>query len=213
MIKTPAIILSVLLFAIASFSVAGAPPSVKYQIIREEPNKFLSKDSLDIRLSKKIDESALREIATELRRDRRQYDRLWIAYYLPGMIPGAGAWAITHFTPGLEIQILGSTEEEEKVLDAVTVKADEIIGKWRDDRPMAANAMIIFRVAGKLKIKTTFVDGSTGEQGLVAKKVNGKTRYDYVEYFHGEYFIVESNGNLGMYSSDGKFGEATKTRE
>lgn len=212
MIRTPAIILSFALLTIANFSEASTATDVKYEIIKEVPNNRLSKNSLDIRLNERVDERVLREIATELRRDRKQYDRLWIAYYLPGMVTGAGAWAISHFTPDLEIQILGATEKEDKALDAVTVEADVIIRKWRDDRPMVASAMIIFRKEEKLKLKTTFVDGSSMEKEITAKKVNGRIRYDYVKPFHGEYFVLESNQNLGMYSRDGKFGEAKKVK-
>jgi len=129
------------------------------------------------------------------------------------MVTGSAAWATTHFTPDLEISILGATEKEDKVLDAVTVKADVIIGEWRDNRPMAESTMIIFWKAGKLKLKTSFADGSSMEQELMEKKVNGKTRYDYVKKnFFGEYFILESNKNLGMYGRDGKFGEAKRAK-
>lgn len=210
--RMPVIILSFAMLTIASCGETSTSLGVEYDIIKEVPNTRLSKDNLDIRLSKKIDERVLSEIATKLRRDRKQYDRLWIFYYLPDMDMGAGAWAITHFTPDLEIRIIGATEKEDEALDAVTVKADVIIGKWRDNRPMGESTMIIFRKARKLKLKTTFWDGSASEEALVEKKENGRTRYDYAKYFHGEYFILESNKNLGMYGRDGKFGEAKRTR-
>lgn len=210
--RTPAIILSFFLLTIANYSEASTPLGVKYEIIKETPNNKLRKDNLEIRLSKKIDERVLRKIAITLRRDRKQYDRLWIAYYLPGMVTGKGAWATTHFTPDLKVIILAATKKDDKVLNTASIEAGVIIGKWRDNRPMVENTMIIFRKNGKLKLKTSFKDGSSGVKEIKEKKVNGKTRYDYVKTFHGEYYMLERNNNLGMYDRDGKFGEAKRIR-
>ena len=54
---------------------------------------------LDVRLSRKVGEEALRSIALKLREEEsEEYERMFIAYELPGMMPGAGAWATSHFT-------------------------------------------------------------------------------------------------------------------
>ena len=42
------------------------------------------------------------------------YERTFIEYYLPNMVHGCGAWATTHFTPRLEVSILGFTAEEQR---------------------------------------------------------------------------------------------------
>ena len=97
MIKILAIILSITLLSISSFSAAYTASGIKYDIIEETPNIILSKDSLKIRLSKKTDTHVLKEIATALRESRRQYDRLWIFYYPKGMPTHTGAWATTHY--------------------------------------------------------------------------------------------------------------------
>ena len=205
-----AIILPFVLLTIANFSDASTPLGAKYKIISEKPNNKFRKDILEIMLSKRIDKRTLRKIAITLREKRLQYDRLFIFYYIPGITVDVGAWAISHFTPdfGEDIKILGTTEKEDEALDKVTIKEGVIIGKWKDIRPMAESVMIIFQKGGKLKLKTTFMDGSSMEQEIVEKRLYGKTRYDYAEYFHGEYFILENNKNLGMYGPDGKFAEA-----
>lgn len=72
------------------------------------------KRSIDVRLSKKVDSDTLRAIALELKaKELCCFDRTFIVYYLPGMTVDAGGWATTHFTPDLEVRILGSTGEEE----------------------------------------------------------------------------------------------------
>ena len=42
-----------------------------------------------------------------------KYDKVFICYYLPGMVKDAGAWATSHFTPDLQVRILGSLQDKE----------------------------------------------------------------------------------------------------
>ena len=186
------------------------PDDVKYEIIDEETNDKVSKCNLNIRLNKKVDKAVLKDIALTLQEDRKKFENLWIFYLLPDMEPGAGAWATTHFTPELEVEILGATEQEDKKLDETPLPEGKIVGQWRDDTPMIENVKIIYKADDKLKIQTTYKDGSQSDDKLIKKKENGKTRYDFADNPHGEYFIVEDNGNLGMYGENGKFKEAKK---
>lgn len=188
------------------------PEDVKYEIINEETNDTISKCNLEILLNKKVDEQVLKNIALVLRQNRKHYNKLWIFYMLPDMEPDYGAWAYTHFTPDLEIKILGSTKEEEKMLDEITLPEGEIIGKWRDENPLVESVTIIYKVDGKLRSHTTYYDGSQSDDELIEKQENGKKRYDFVDNPHGEYFIVEDNGNLGMYGENGKFSERKKMK-
>ncbi len=187
-----------------------ASTSKEYSIIKESPNDHLSKNSLDILLKRKVDTQTLRQIAYGLLSSRKEYERLWIFYYLPGMTPGHGAWAISHFTPesGVEIEILGSSIKQDKEMESTPSIPGTIIGKWQNNIP--AYTMTIVKQSDSLKIITIHKDGSSSERSLRERKYNGKTRCDYIEYFHGEYFILENNGNLGMYGNNGKFGEASK---
>lgn len=185
---------------------------LKYKIINEETNPAISKCKLNICLNKKVDEQVLKDIAMDLRVDRKKFENLYIFYLLPDMEPGAGAWATTHFTPDLEIKILGATKEEDKMLDEIAMPEGEIIGKWRDETLMIESVEIIYKADGKLRIQTIYHDGSQSDYELIEKQENGKTRYDFVDNPHGEYFIVEDNGNLGMYGENGKFKEAKKMK-
>lgn len=189
---------------------SNIPADVKYEIVKEETNEGSSRCKIDIKLNKMVAENVLKEISMELHRDRKQYDRLWISYSIPQTETSEFTWATANFTPSLEVEIFGLTEEKEKVLANVTVDASKIIGKWRDNTPSAESSMVIYKENGKLKLKTTYYDGSSWIEEMVQKQSNNKTHYYYVDDSRGEYFVVEKNGNLGMYSSDGKFGEAIK---
>jgi hypothetical protein len=185
------------------------PDDVKWEITKEEPNEVLSKNNIEVKLNKKVDEKILKEIALEIRKDRKQYDKLWIFYHIPNMTSGM-AWATTHFTPDLEVQIIGSTETEDQETSKTTNIDGEILGKWRSEKSLMGAALILFKnQEGKLMMRIVFKNGSTMDSEIVESKQDGKTKYQD-DNEHGEYYILESNGNLGMYGNDGKFDEAVK---
>ncbi|MDY0208213.1 MAG: hypothetical protein RBR82_16555 [Pseudomonas sp.] len=85
-----------------------------YSIISD--NDFRNvKRSIDVRLDKKASAEVLNAIALKLKNmERKKYERTFIAYYLPNMEVGAGAWATSHFDPELDVRILGLTADEEE---------------------------------------------------------------------------------------------------
>ena len=72
--------------------------------------------SLDIELQPVGDslptESQLTELANALysQHQGKRYERVFICYYLPGMILDSGAWATSHFNPTLQVRILGTQQ-------------------------------------------------------------------------------------------------------
>ena len=71
--------------------------------------EFLDKKrSVDVLLPKKVSEETLLQLAYEIRtaKKHKKFEKTFICYYLPGMEPGKGAWAISHFNPSLNIRIL-----------------------------------------------------------------------------------------------------------
>jgi len=94
-----------LITIIIIFFISCSKKSNNYEIINEK--SFLNvKTSLDIRLKEKVDKSTLREIAYELYNNRKNFERVFIVYYLPGMEVDKGGWATSHFNPNLKIEIL-----------------------------------------------------------------------------------------------------------
>jgi hypothetical protein len=60
-----------------------------------------------------------------------------------------------------------------------------------------------------LYAKVSWHDGSYSYNRITKSIENGKTRYDFPND-HGEYYMLEENGNLGFYGNDGKFQEARR---
>jgi len=196
-----------------SIQKATVVPDNLYKIISEKENvnpKFgFNKCNIEVELKEKITKEQLTIIANKIRETRKSYDNLWIFYNLPGKQAGSVAWATTHFTPNLKVEILGSTDAEDKKMDNVSVDGN-IIGKWTDKQSYSEHTAIIYEKNNKIYMKSIYSDGSSGEVEYVRKKINGKVRYEPKQNKHNEYYIIEANGNLGMYDPEGKFAEAVK---
>ncbi len=200
------------IFLILSLSLFAAIPAlaetfqgVKYTVI-EKSNLGSIKGSIDIRLEKKATKEFLRKLALKLREaEPQKYDRLFITYYLPGMTPGSGAWAISHFNPNLVVKILGTTIEEEKVLKSGSGDfSGEIIGEWLDESPYAGAKYTFFKRNGKIFMIRKFKDGSGSEKEMIQKKQSGRLRYEEKGgNDFGEYYLIERDGDLGVYDNDG----------
>ena len=190
-------------------------PKYDYAIINENTDKAFNKTNIDIRLKEEISKTDLKNIALELKEDRNEYDKVWIFYYLTGQEPGNGAWATTHFTPELEVKMIGASKEASKEMNETKVTG-EILNSWYENDAMLPNKKYLVKEDGKLFMKSIYPktelagDGGELKEEVVEKKLkNGMIRYDY-ENIHGEYYLIEKNGNLGLYNDSGKFKEAKK---
>lgn len=207
----------VVLFTLCSFalicwialSYEGEQPEVSilgkydgYIINSETMDKY--KKSINIRLQHKLTSGQLTEIANYLRRKNKEYDYLFILYYLPGMVVGNGAYATTHFTPGLSVDMVGSDEferETEKANKRQVVESGEVVGKWEDN---SLGHRIIIQI---YKRKNQYImrhieGGEYYERKLKYTRFRGLKRFVYDNNF-GEYLLIDKNGNLNFYDEQG----------
>jgi hypothetical protein len=191
----------------ALVSCTSIPTDVKYTVISEVKNDSINKVNVDIQLNKKVTEEVLGLIGEKLKADLKleNYSKIWMFYYLPDMKVGSGAWATTHFTPAIEIKILGATQNQ---TDTSVKKADEvvgkIIGKWKEDQYTSA-VYVIYENNNQTIIRTLFANGQKSDDQLKSSKENTSTRYDYKsEGFNGEYFKVNANNELEFYNKENK---------
>ena len=188
-------------------SCSSIPSDVKYSVIKEVKNDSLSKVNLDIQLNKKIDEKVLGAIGEKLKADLKleNCSKIWMFYYLPNMTVGSGAWATTHFTPELEVKILGATEKQ---TETAVKKADEVdgkvLGKWKEDQ--STNSIyVLYEKDNQIIIRTIFSNGQVSDDKLKSTKENSSTRYDYLaDGYNGEYYKVNSNNELEFYNKENK---------
>lgn len=178
---------------------------VNYTIINVSRMQNI-KCSFDISLNQKVSKDFLRKFALKIRDDEpRSYERIFITYYLPDMIPGAGAWATSHFNPNLVVKILGLTIEEEKELKGKSEgSANDMIGEWLDDSPYIGGKTTLLRKSGKIIMIRAFKDGSSSEKEMIQKQQSGKLRYEEKGYNRfGEYYLIDSSGRLQVYDEAG----------
>jgi len=148
------------------------------KIVHSETMQSIKK-SIYIQIPEQLTEEQLREIATQLRKKNRKFERLFILYYLPDMDTDDVAWATTHFNTELEIDILGADKNAEQMMKTIELPNGEIIGKWYFNTPLMEHSVIIYEVNGKYRMKETYGDGSSGESELQYSKVNGKSKFIY----------------------------------
>jgi hypothetical protein len=66
------------------------------------------KMSIDLRISRRMNETELKGASTALYNqvEGKEYQRVFITWYLPGMVIDSGAWATTHYNPELKVTIM-----------------------------------------------------------------------------------------------------------
>lgn len=215
---------SCLLLANCSPSTSEAPPIAKpaedsatttnskqYTILSVERNPSLSKINIEVRLLRKLDEAELRRVALQIKAAHRGYAKTWIVYYLPGMKIGAGAWATTHFTPELKIQVLGASQAQEEASKKQAASiTGKIVGRWYEEQ-YTHSSLVIYQRGSAYRLRTVFDNGQSSEERLLRK---GDT-FTYYEQgsSNGEYFKLLPDGKLGLFNREGKiFTQANPVR-
>lgn len=100
-------------------------------------------------------------------------------------------------------------------LEKETAKNNKIIGTWYLS---ATNALLpaTYRLqteGSAVLLKVTFEDNSVGFEPVELSQKDGQTKITYKDKSssNNEYFIIEKDGNLGLYNSEDKrFGLAKK---
>lgn len=199
------LITSIVIILIAS-SCNPIPPDVKYDIISIVRNDTLKKVNIEVQLNKKVDKYVLKSIANEIKSDSTlvNFNKIWIFYYLPDMKIGSGAWATTHFTPDLEINILGSTaKQDKKTIEKAQGIEGNIIGKWKEEQ-YTSSVYVIYQKDTQIFIRTIYPNSQISDESLIMNREGNITRYDYKEGgYNGEYFKI-ADGILELYNSENK---------
>jgi hypothetical protein len=170
--------------------------------------------ALYVRLNKKVSEDVLLALAIKLKsQDSRRYDRTFIAYYLPDMEIGAGAWATTHCNPDLTVRVLGLTTKPEKYLKQHQPDdpSRDVIGRWLDETPLVGGRITIFRKNGKVFMESTYHDGSSGKKEMVEQLSDrGKKFVNEKGSSFGKFYLIDTQGHLQIWDQAGLISTAKK---
>ena len=115
------------LFLLAALSTSAALATPNYEITKDEQQRNI-KRSIEVVLSERATKQELKEIAESLH--ETGFKNTFIGYRISGENQGS-YWATTHFTPTLDVKIIGSTVEQ-KNLDIDHVDKPESIESDED---------------------------------------------------------------------------------
>ena len=186
------------------------PSDLKYTILSEKVNNKLNKDNVDVELTRNITKEELTVIANELRETRKQYDKLWIAYFLKGTDTRNLAYAVSNFTPELSVSISGATRDQKDRFAWAADSVDgKIIGKWREEA-FTASTFVFFEKNGKFFSRQIIKEGVMPNRELKKSMMGKQTKYQEKGNAHGEYFVIGEQGELQFYDKNGKFAVGIK---
>lgn len=216
--------------SVLSATFAFAKPVATASIVSEKkiPDR---KRALEVRLDRRIPREQLVTLANSLKgSDKSHYDRTFILYYLPYQRVGSGAWASSHFTPELKVEILGASINEVKKLKTHSITTGwqepaplskkpriwgeaqpvrlsyggEVVGEWIHELPgNASNKITIFRKNGAYYLNRYFVDGTQDTVKLRMKKVSAGLLFEEEQpNSSGDYYVVNRKKDLEFHDTD-----------
>ena len=172
-----------------------------FTVISDSANAELKESILKIRLQERISEAQLRGLADDLRKERKQLDRLWIFYFIKGADSTTRPWATTHYMPGLEVKIFGYTLEQYRWLKESPPAHGKLLGTWIDEAGIMGGCSIsIVERDGKYFFRWLFLDGKESEVRLSRHGERKFVREDGTSM----YYLLKENGHLGSYNRHGE---------
>jgi len=182
------------------------PTDVECHITKNVIDKGDDRYLINVEINKVVDERTIKSISDYIKSTNTAASNMRMFFMIKGV--GRGAWARVDYLPDYELDILGPTAQESKNLEDASIQdinEAEIIGKWKDLTSFSVRTLIIYKKEKKLFIRWFYEDKSYDDVNL--KKQNDK--YKVVNRNgYDEWYVIESNGNLGTYSCKGKFSEA-----
>lgn len=138
--------------------------------------------------------------------DGSTFERMFVGYFLPGMKLNAGAWATTHFSPDLDVQVLGMSAEQVAALSRpFQPKEGKIVGRWLEQGPELSRRLTIYLESNKAFMHEHFRDGSESTVELSESICEYGNRFiEKDDRGHGEFWILDSSGYLSLWGPDGK---------
>lgn len=199
---------SVLIFSCnATIEAPKISNSIEYKITKTYIDKGLDRYLIDVELNIVINENSIHEISEYIKKTHQEASNMIIKYSLKNVTNGL--WARVDYLPNYKLDQLGVTESENIILENANldkITNIEILGKWKDLSAFSTRALILYKRNNKHFIRWYYKDKSYDDINLKQENdkyiVINRNGYD-------EWYIIEQNGNLGTYSSKGKYSEST----
>ena len=180
-----------------------------FRVLTDKP---LARDIREVfvEIQNPVPEAEVRRIASALKtKGQKQYPKTSIWFLLPGMEPGAGAWARALYKPDLEVTILGAKAEEKGQAGNEKKPEGQLVGEWSSNASSLPHKILILKRDQKCFLVRVGRDGSTSEEEIAEEIPNKK--FGRRKSKHGEYMLIGKGGHLEFWDKDGKFDAAQKS--
>ena len=181
------------------------PVEVSYPVIEEWDDD--TRRSVSIRLNMKVPAEVLREIALEVKsREKRQYLRTFVWYYLPPYDTAVRkeAWAKSDFDPTLKVEFLGSDIETEKKGRAIPVdETAKLFGPWFIDDMLGCRKLLIIKDDGGPKLARFYTQPGESSPSKL-KELPSELGHRFQITGGSDVYEVNERGDLRIYNDEGK---------
>ncbi|GEN25411.1 hypothetical protein HCU01_33600 [Halomonas cupida] len=178
-----------------------------YEVISDQVNAPF-KRTVEVVLHERVSEDQLEEIGRSIKAmDDEEVERTFIGYRLDSQPSDSAYWGTTHYNPTLNVVILGLTPDEYKALQDFDVAGEyqEIMGSWFIGRGFP-HLLVAYKVDGESFIDEVYADLSTSSSSMVESRTDdGNIRLEKPNNEFGEYFVIDSQGNLQFWSKNGNY--------
>ena len=180
----------------------------EYKVLEDEVDGRI-KRTVKVELSSRTDEHFLEEIAEEIKKlSKKKVERTFIGYWIAGENKTEGYWATTHYNPDLDVKIMGlSGTDYNKLVNAKTEVDGEIVGKWMINRGALEYKTVAYKKDNddKVYLVDQHLTGSTERVYNATETDDGLKLVDVEGNDFGEYFIINSEGELEHWSENGNY--------
>ena len=206
-IKTLAVFTVFFILSACSDNVAEMP---KFKIM-EDTVKGNIKRTVEVELLERTNEESLHAIAEHIHGlSSADVQRTFIGYRVKGDHKNQGYWATTHYNPDLKVNILGASASDYGNIKNTNQPEGEILGTWMASWGYEYK-MTAFKQDEQTFIKSAYSDGSSSnELYFLSQSKKGVKLQDQGGKERGEYFIINSKGDLEFWSQNGNYYTAPK---
>ncbi|MEN2751967.1 hypothetical protein AAIR29_10020 [Psychrobacter sp. FBL11] len=196
-----------------SIPVKGNVTQVKareYNIL-EDTVKSNIKRTVEVELPERLDEVELKRLAEHIKGlSNKDLERTFIGYRIAGNDPKQAYWATTHYNPNLEVNIMGESATSYESMKGKDLPEGDVIGSWMVEHDLE------YRVTAYNKDEQTYLqnaygDGTSSDDLYVLSETDRGTKLEEEDSGFGEYFIINSEGELEFWSDNGNYYTAKKS--
>ena len=163
--------------------------------------------NVSVRIDDKLEEAQLLDLAQKVKSEISAVATNGVIFFLlPENEIDNGAWAAVDFKPYKEVRIIGMSLDDERDINLTVGDIKDYFGLWIDNL-YKGDVIIRIRKDRSLGYVFEYISSSNPKPSefatpLVKTKKAGKTIFKDTEH-HGNYYVLENNGDLSFYDRNG----------